>query len=356
MSLTLLFQFIVGITVMILIHEMGHYLAARLVNIEVEEFGIGFPPRAAELFTYKGTKFTLNWIPLGGFIRPKGENDPEIEGGLAAAKPWARIFVLLAGPSANLLTAVILFAIIFSRIGAPDESQVIIREVTSDSPAEMAGLQPDDLIQSVNGVPIDNMSVLISEIQSNLDNSVEIDVLRSAQVITISAIPSSLRSPEEGALGIRMGNPTIQLNAFESISAGSIAVYRYVNIILSLPGRMISGTVDTEQTRFVGYVGMFNILEDMNARDAEAPPEIAGINTLSFFASITVSLGLFNLLPIPALDGGRILFVLPEIIFRRRVPANLENTVHLVGFAFLLMLLIYINLQDILNPFTIPPN
>jgi regulator of sigma E protease len=200
------------------------------------------------------------------------------------------------------------------------------------------------------------MSALISEIQSNLDKSVDLDLTRGEQEITISAIPSSLRSSEEGALGIRMGNPTVPLTVVEATSAGGFAVLQFIDMILSIPGRMVSGTVAPEQTRLVGFKGMFDILEDMNARDAQAPNEFAGINTLSFFASITVSLGLFNLFPIPALDGGRILFILSEIIFRRRVPHNLENTVHLVGFAFLLLLMLYINLQDFINPLTIPPN
>lgn len=352
----ILIQFIVGIGVMILIHEFGHFLAARQVKIEVEEFGLGFPPRIVKLFTFKGTTFSLNWIPLGGFVRLKGENNPEIGGGFAAANPWARLFVLLAGPAANLLAGAILLSIIFARIGTPDESQVIIVEVSAGSPAEMAGLQPEDLIQSVNGIRIDSMSTLVSEIQSNLDKSVELDLIRGEQEISITAIPSSLRSPEEGALGIRMGNPTIQLTIFEAASAGGFAVIQYIDTILSLPGRIISGTIAPEQTRLVGFKGMYDMLEDMNARDAEAPPEFSGINTLSFFASITVSLGLFNLFPIPALDGGRVLFIIPEIFLRRRVPHNLENAVHLVGFAFLLLLMLYINLQDFINPLTIPPN
>ncbi|MCH7662530.1 MAG: site-2 protease family protein [Chloroflexi bacterium] len=135
----ILVQFIVGIAILILIHEFGHFLAARLVNVEIEEFGIGFPPRIKELFEYKGTKFTLNWIPLGGFVKPKGENNPGIEGGLAAASPWARLFVLLAGPAMNLGAAVIIFAVIFLRIGGPDSDKVIVLEVDPESPQKSLG-------------------------------------------------------------------------------------------------------------------------------------------------------------------------------------------------------------------------
>lgn len=350
----ILLQFIVGIAFLILIHELGHYIAARLANIEIEEFGIGFPPRIKELFEYKGTKFTLNWIPLGGFVRPKGENDPEIEGGLAAASPGARLFVLLAGPAMNLLAGVIIFAIIFMRIGGPDESQVIILKIDPESPAEISGLLAGDVITAVNQNDISGMEMLSAAIQSNLDETIDISVLRGDDTLFLSAVPSSSRPSGKGALGIIMGNPTKQLNIAEAASAGGFAVYRSVQIILSLPGQMMSGTAQPEEVRIVGYKGMFDVLANMNERDAIAPDEIAGVNTLSFFASITVSLGLLNLMPFPALDGGRILFIIPEVLFRRRVPAKLENAVHLLGFAFLLMVLVYVNLQDFINPISIP--
>ena len=108
--------FILAFGGMVLIHEFGHFIVARLCKIEVEEFGIGLPtPGALTLFTWQGTRFTLNWLPLGGFVRPKGENDPNIPGGLAAASPWKRLAVMFAGPFMNLFTAVLIYSIIFSR-------------------------------------------------------------------------------------------------------------------------------------------------------------------------------------------------------------------------------------------------
>ena len=118
----------------VFIHELGHFLAAKAVGIAILEFGIGFPPRLAKLFRWGETDFTLNWLPLGGFVRPKGENDPTVPGGLAAASPWRRLFVLVSGPGMNLLTAVVIYAIIFSRVGVPDTSRVLVASV---SPAGM---------------------------------------------------------------------------------------------------------------------------------------------------------------------------------------------------------------------------
>src|SRR5512142_1550751 len=130
----------------VLIHEFGHFIAARLSGIEVEEFGIGLPtPGALTLFTWKGTRFTLNWLPFGGFVRPKGENDPNVPGGLAAASPWKRLAVLFAGPAMNLLAAVVIYSIIFSRVGVPDTSRVLVASVSPDGPAAQAGFQADDI-------------------------------------------------------------------------------------------------------------------------------------------------------------------------------------------------------------------
>jgi regulator of sigma E protease len=140
-----LLEFIVGIAIVIVLHELGHFLVARLLKVEVEEFGIGFPPRLVKLFEAGGTVFSLNWIPLGGFVRPKGENDPSVPGGLAAASPWVRLAVLFAGPVTNLLLGFALAIILMYNLGEPLPNQVLIQEVMPQSPAEQAGLLAGDL-------------------------------------------------------------------------------------------------------------------------------------------------------------------------------------------------------------------
>src|SRR5512138_1243100 len=119
----------------VFIHEFGHYVVARLLKVEVEEFGFGLPPRIVKLFRWKGTDFTLNWLPIGGFVRPKGENDPKIKGGLAAASPWTRLAVLTAGPLMNLVLGVVVFSLLFFNMGIPDYHQVQIGQVLPGSPA-----------------------------------------------------------------------------------------------------------------------------------------------------------------------------------------------------------------------------
>jgi regulator of sigma E protease len=356
MSSTLLVeiaQFAGALAALIIIHELGHFIAARLLHVEVEEFGLGFPPRIATLFYAGGTRFSLNLIPFGGFVRPKGENDPNVPGGLAAASPWVRLGVLAAGPVANLLVGVILYAVIFSRIGMPVTSQVLISDVAPNSPAEQADLKPGDQIMAINDTPVDSMQALQAEVYDNLDQPVQITVMRNGEEIDGSLVPRSNPPEGQGAIGIVMSNPTRPVSVIAALPTGIYAVYEHSRALLTLPIQILQGQVAPEQSRFVGFKGMFDIYQAV--RESEQEPNVpAGVNVMGFFATITISLGLLNLLPIPALDGGRILFTLPELLFHRRIPPRYENAIHLVSFALLLVLLLFINLQDFVNPVNLP--
>lgn len=333
-----LIQFIGGIAILIIIHELGHFFAARLLKVEVEEFGIGFPPRAVKLFEAGGTKFTLNWIPLGGFVRPKGENDPSVEGGLAAASPWVRLTVLFAGPFMNILLGIILAVLIIFSLGEPDK--VKVAEVSQGSPAEQAGLLPGDIILAVNGQRVHGSNELYTEIYNNLGVPINLTYSRNDQIAEVSLIPRD-PPPSDGAIGIAMETIAKPTTWGKAIPRGAGMAYDYTRSVLSLPVRIAQGEVSPEEGRPIGYKGMFDVYQQIQ-------------NPLWFFMIITMSLGIFNLLPIPALDGGRILLTLPEIVIRRRIPPRFENMIHFVGFALLLILLIYINLQDFINPIELP--
>ncbi len=353
-AITTFASFVFALAALIVVHELGHFLAAKLVGIKVQEFGIGFPPRLARLFKAGGTEFTLNWIPLGGFVRPIGENDPSVPGGLAAANPWKRLFVLISGPAMNLLTALLLYAFIFSQLGRPDLSVVEIADVSAESPAAQAGLLPGDVVVEANGEEINSSEELRDIIYANLGEEIELVYDRGGIEGSVVLVPRD-PAPEDGAIGIAMGHPSSPINAGEAIFYGGSAIFEQSNALVALPGRLMSGQASADEGRLVGYKGMYDIYTEV--READAAPESdlpPGINTLSFFASISVSLGLLNLLPVPALDGGRILFTLPEILFRRRIPPAYENAVNLVGLALLLLLMVYVNLQDFVNPLVIP--
>lgn len=340
--------FIGALAAFIILHELGHMAACLLCGVEVEEFGIGFPPRIASL-RIKNIDFSLNWILLGGFVRPKGENDPQIPGGLAASSPWKRLLVMVAGPLMNILAAVLLYSAAFSQMGLPQSDKVLIVEVAPNSPAQQAGLLPDDVLTAVNGDSIENITSIQTMINANLGKEITVAFERNGTPQEVRLTPRTNPPPGQGAIGIAMTNPTRPVSVFEAIPYGSQAVVDQGYLLFSLPVRFFQGAIPAEQMRVVGFKGMYDIYQGV--RDVEASQTSSrGVASLAFFAMISASLGILNLLPVPALDGGRILFVIPELLFRRRVPAHLENALHMAGFMILLGLLVYVNLQDFINP------
>jgi regulator of sigma E protease len=171
--------------------------------------------------------------------------------------------------------------------------------------------------------------------------------------LTSSLTPRADPPAGQGPIGIVMGNPSQPVSLIEAIPTGFEATYLHSMAIIRLPFDLLSGNVESDMGRPVGIVGMINIYSDV--REGELQPGLpVYLSILLFFTNISISLGLLNLFPFPALDGGRILFTLPEIIIRRRVPPEFENVIHLIGFGILLMLIIYITVQDVISPVTLP--
>ncbi len=350
-------EFILSLGVLIVLHELGHYLISRLFKIEVLEFGLGLPPRMLKMFKLGGTDFTLNWIPFGAFVLPKGENDPTVPGGMASAAPLKRLLVLLGGPLMNILTAVLLFAVIYARVGVPDLGKVLVASISADTPAQTAGMQAGDIFISADGQPITSAADLQAIVQTRLDQQVTFVLQRGGQQITLTAVPRKDHPTDQGPLGVTLDVPYKSGSIGETASlALKMAGYQAKELV-SLPIRLLKGTVTADQARFVGPVGMYNIYSQARQIDQQntgSTTPAATVNTLWLLANISIALGITNLLPLPALDGGRMLFVLPELILRKRVPAKYENMVHFVGFALLLLLMVVITAQDILHPIVLP--
>jgi regulator of sigma E protease len=367
--------FIVAFGGMVIIHELGHFIAARLVKVEVEEFGLGLPtPGAITLFTWQGTRFTLNWLPLGGLVRPKGENDPTIEGGLAAAAPWKRLVVLVAGPLMNLITAVIIIGIIVSQMGgiitrtedASGAQDVLITEVVPNSPADDAGLVMGDILVSGAGQPLTDSDSLEKVITTSVDVPTEFVILRDGKELTLSITPRMNEQAGRPLIGIGFcaGCEFQPVATLPQIAEYSVRITgNQIYALVTLPVRLIQGTIPAEQGRLIGMKGIFDIMEQSVSNDVEVArtnttsgaasnPFTQPVQTLFLLASLSISLGIFNLFPFPALDGGRIVFVLPELIFRRRVPHQFENVVHGLGMTLLLIVMIYVNVKDFIDPIT----
>ena len=341
--------FILVLTPIIIVHELGHFGAARWFKIRVEEFGLGFPPRAVKLFERNGTLFSLNWIPIGGFVRPAGEDDPSIPDGLAASSKTARFVTLAAGAIANFILAIFVFWLAYI-IGPPAVSVVA---VNPNSPAETAGLLSGDILLAVNQITIENGDILVQQVAAHSGQAIELLVNRAGQELTLSLTP---RRPGEynpntdGPIGITIGlDPAyrLKINPLEAAVTSVRSVWSVISLTVRAPFMLMRGEISPSEARPVGVIGISQIA----GQAAEYSVNTGDwFQLLRIIAFISVALGFTNLLPIPALDGGRILFVLIEAVRGRRIEPEREGLVHLVGMVFLLGLMFLLIVQDIINP------
>lgn len=345
---------------MILVHELGHFFAARFFGIEVEEFGFGIPPKALTLFRWKETEFTLNWLPFGGFVRPKGENDPNVPGGLAAASPGRRLGVLFAGPLMNLLAGFLVFVFLVRVDGYHDMSRVQLAEIAPNSPAQAAGMKAGDVVVRAAGQPVTNFNSLSAVIQAHLEEPVEFVLQRGEETIVVTAVPRRNPPEGQGAIGILMSEFVMPVETWSgAVRYAAVSVYDQMRALLLLPAQLLRGTLSPDEGRFIGLKGIYDIFNvsvsaDVQSREPRSAEQTPTYSTFYLIATLTISIGLINLFPFPALDGGRILFVLPELLLRRRVPHQFENAVHAAGMILLLAFMLYINAMDFINPLVIP--
>lgn len=335
---------------LILAHELGHFVAAKARGVTVEEFGFGFPPRIATLFHAGGTRFSLNAIPFGGFCRMSGEDDPGVPGGFATSSKRTRALVLLAGPLANILIGFLAFTSAF-HFAAPDFERVLVTSVLPGSPAEAAGLASGDIISAVDNVAVDGFGTMQDAIAARRGQVTTLTVVRDGQTLHLELTPRETPPEGEGPIGVLLGNPTRPVGLGEAVSLGAQATASQVALTVQLPFMLAQGRVSPDEARVSGLKGIYDMLSWANEVDqATQRPFI----TLQLVGVISVGLAIANLLPIPALDGGRLAFLLIEAIFRRRIAPRFEGLAHTVGFALLLVLLVYITIQDFVNPIALP--
>lgn len=354
----MIIEFILIFGVLLFIHEFGHFIFAKLFKINVEEFGFGFPPRLLKIGQFRETEITLNWIPFGAFVRLSGENDPEVKGGFGDSSILARFMTLIGGPLFNLVLGVVLFAIIFMQVGIPDLKSVEVYGVNESSPAEISGISVGELIVEVNGVTITSTEQLSEQVELNRGKPITIKLLTSeGEEHVVTATPRVEAPPGEGYLGVTLVNPYKEASVVEALPYAFRATGGYAVQLLALPGQLIKGTISAEEARPVGPVGIYSIYSQARERDesnagSDNPED--RLNSLLILAIISVALGFTNLLPIPALDGGRLILLLPEIFLRKKVPAKVENIINMVGFAALIALMVFITTMDIINPIVMP--
>lgn len=328
---------------LILVHELGHFWAARRKGVVVEEFGIGLPPRVLTLGRRGETVFSLNALPVGGFVRLKGEDEDAGPGSFWRAAAVDRAVILLAGPLANILTAFVVLWFAYTAV-IPGGGVWII-QVDPTYPAAAAGIRSGDVIEAVDGRRVTTRGEVVAAIREKEGAAVTLEIRRDGERLTVTVTPQI--DPD--------GVPRVGV-----VLAERVAVWRapflvaqeltgfLVNMV-RLPAAAIRGYVSPEEVRPLGPVGIGRVFVDVV--EEQPHPRVRLLTILRLAAIISFALGVTNLLPLPALDGGRLMFVLLEIARRgKRVSPSKEGLVHLIGMAFLLTLMAVITYYDILHP------
>jgi regulator of sigma E protease len=330
---------------LLFIHETGHFIMARLTGVKVEEFGFGFPPRLKKIFTWQGTDFTLNVIPFGAFVRPLGEDDPAVAGGLASAKKRVRCAVLIGGVLANLLAAVLAFTIGF-KIAYPEG--VTVDSVVADTPAQVAGLMAGDRILTVDGVTAQNTQQVIDTIYNNLGQEVTLHVRRADRELDVRVVPRSTWPAEQGPSGMVITTAySGGHNWFDALGKGLSTMGDQVKLIVQLPGTILRGTFNASTDRPVGVVGILDVTEQIVG---SARQNNRWVMILSWIGMINLALAIGNILTIPALDGGRLVFVFLEAVRGKRVDPAKERMVHAYTLLALLVVMLFITYLDVFFP------
>lgn len=365
--------FLITILILVLVHELGHFIAAKRFNIKVLEFGFGLPPR----FLGKRigeTIYSLNWLPFGGFVRLLGEDETEKtalenERSFAAQKVAKRIVVVASGVVMNLILAWILFWIVlgaqnfktqipllsphrFVGVTQIDEKIVLIGEVTPGSPAKLAGIASGDRVIAFNDSQIEDADQLVKKTQESLGKKVKLTLSdpQKTTIRSVEVIPRENPPPNQGALGVSLGTFTIaNLNysqSWQKLLAGPIhgfnlTVYSWEILSQTVAKAIKIGDFTPVSQNVAGPVGITSIVKNILSIKNPLIPY------LDFMAALSLNLAIVNILPFPGLDGGRLLFLVTEGLTRRRTHPTLEKYLHAIGLAILLSLIFLVTISDI---------
>ena len=342
--------FLIVLGVLIFVHELGHYLAARWRRVHVERFSIGFGRAISAWTDRRGTEWRIGWIPLGGYVKLHGQEQP----GDATPEQMARwrpgetfhdkpvgdrAIVVAAGPLANFALAAFLFAALFMTAGQP-VSGTVVGSVVEGSAAAQAGLAGGDRILALDGTPVTRFEEVQRHIQPRAGRQVELRIRRGEQELELQATPQARAADGVGVLGIAGG--AVSLERLDPLTASWRGIAHTADVSWqTLQGvwQMIAGTRGTDELG-----GPLRI-----AQLSGQVAQLGTVSLISFIAVLSVNLALINLFPIPVLDGGHLLFYLAEAIRGRPLPPRAQEMGFRAGFALLVTLFIFATWNDLTN-------
>ena len=355
------FLFVLGVVVFV--HEMGHFLVARYFGVTVETFSIGFGPEIAGFYDRYGTRWRLAWVPLGGYVKFKGDenaasvpskeslaglSEAERQGNFHAKPVAQRAAVVAAGPLANFVLAIVILTAWFIFMGKPILEPRVATVEPSSAAAE-AGFQPEDLIRSIGGSRIDSFDDIQRIVMLNAETPLSIDVERGGQMLTLEATPRLKETKDRfgnvvqiGLLGIGRKNENVTFRQFGPIEAFSQSLsetYFWMKQPLIFIKKLAIGQASGDQVR--GVVGI-----------AQLSREVASIGFVELFrwiAIISINIGLLNLFPIPMLDGGHLVFYGIEAIRGRPLSERTMEIGFRIGFALVIMLMLFATRNDVIH-------
>ena len=343
--------FVVVLGVLVFVHELGHYLAARWRGVHVEAFSIGFGRSIASWTDRLGTVWKLAWLPLGGYVKLHGQERPEDVADDVRAR-WlpgrtfheksvlSRAIVVAAGPVANFLLAAVLFAALFGTVGRP-VSVPVIGEVVAEGAAAKAGLRSGDRVEAIDGAAVSRFEDIQRIVSANPDRELSLRILRDGQEQTVAVLAGGRDAGagrRVGLLGVRGGGTEFtKLNPLQAVTAGVAQTWDVTAQTIAGLGQMLSGARTTEELG-----GPLRI-----AQLSGQVAQLGLASLVSFIAVLSVNLGLINLFPIPILDGGHLLFYLAEAVRGRPLPPRAQEYGYRAGVAVLACLFVFATWNDL---------
>ncbi len=322
---------------LIFFHELGHFLVAKKMGIKVKEFAMGFGPKVV---SWKSEETTYCWriFPLGGFVRMTGEDPEESDepDSFQSQSVRNRFLTIIAGPLMNFLLAVVLFFTIYFAFLGVTTFPVQIGQVFLEGRAAEAGLQIKDTILTINEKSVETWEQVVREINAHPEKEIRIVIERDKEVLNFSLLPE--KDPETGHGLIGIGPETVRFRLLPSLQLGVKNTVMFVAFIFDSLVKMFMGEIPAN---IAGPVGIVSIVGEV--------AQTGIVNLLSLAAVLSINLGLLNLLPIPALDGSRLIFLIIEAIRKRPVDPKKENFIHFIGFSLLILLMIAVTYKDIIR-------